>query len=104
MKSLIVFLAAAAAIGAVVVGQFDRLDQTRRAVLSGEEARQHAVARVGANGQRASAAQLGKERPLGTDLELDLSGRSGIADDGNLTARGAFGLTAPSTFNRGAEA
>jgi leucyl aminopeptidase (aminopeptidase T) len=29
--------------------------------------------------------------PLGTDLTLELSGRSGISDDGNLTARGAFG-------------
>ncbi|MFN8175053.1 MAG: hypothetical protein U0T02_08300 [Solirubrobacteraceae bacterium] len=29
--------------------------------------------------------------PLGTDLRLDLSGREGIADDGDLTAAGAFG-------------
>jgi aminopeptidase len=29
--------------------------------------------------------------PLGTDLTLDLTGRDGISDDGNLTARGAFG-------------
>jgi leucyl aminopeptidase (aminopeptidase T) len=29
--------------------------------------------------------------PLGTDLTLDLSGRDGIADDGDLTERGAFG-------------
>jgi leucyl aminopeptidase (aminopeptidase T) len=29
--------------------------------------------------------------PLGTDLKLDLSGRTGISDDGDLTARGAFG-------------
>jgi aminopeptidase len=29
--------------------------------------------------------------PRGTDLRLDLSGRQGIADDGDLTARGAFG-------------
>jgi leucyl aminopeptidase (aminopeptidase T) len=29
--------------------------------------------------------------PLGTDLTLDLSGRHGIADDGDLTARRAFG-------------
>jgi leucyl aminopeptidase (aminopeptidase T) len=29
--------------------------------------------------------------PLGTDLTLDLSGRTGISDDGDLTARGAFG-------------
>jgi leucyl aminopeptidase (aminopeptidase T) len=29
--------------------------------------------------------------PLGSDLTLDLSGRPGIPDDGNLTARGAFG-------------
>lgn len=29
--------------------------------------------------------------PRGTDLTLDLSGREGIADDGDLTARGAFG-------------
>ncbi len=28
---------------------------------------------------------------LGTDLTLDLSGRDGIADDGDLTERGAFG-------------
>jgi leucyl aminopeptidase (aminopeptidase T) len=29
--------------------------------------------------------------PLGTDLTLDLSGREGIADDGDLTGPGAFG-------------
>ena len=29
--------------------------------------------------------------PRGTDLRLDLSGRAGIADDGDLTAPGAFG-------------
>jgi leucyl aminopeptidase (aminopeptidase T) len=29
--------------------------------------------------------------PRGTDLTLDLTGRSGIADDGELTAPGAFG-------------
>ena len=29
--------------------------------------------------------------PLGTDVTLDLRGRSGIADDGDLTAVGAFG-------------
>jgi leucyl aminopeptidase (aminopeptidase T) len=29
--------------------------------------------------------------PRGTDLTLDLTGRSGIADDGDLTAAGAFG-------------
>ena len=29
--------------------------------------------------------------PLGTDLTLDLRGREGIADDGDLTAAGAFG-------------
>jgi len=29
--------------------------------------------------------------PLGSDLTLDLSGRSGIPDDGDLTARAAFG-------------
>jgi len=29
--------------------------------------------------------------PLGTDLTLDLSARHGIADDGDLTERGAFG-------------
>jgi leucyl aminopeptidase (aminopeptidase T) len=29
--------------------------------------------------------------PRGTDLTLDLSGRAGIADDGDLTAPGAFG-------------
>jgi leucyl aminopeptidase (aminopeptidase T) len=29
--------------------------------------------------------------PLGTDLELDLTGRAGLADDGNMTAAGAFG-------------
>jgi leucyl aminopeptidase (aminopeptidase T) len=29
--------------------------------------------------------------PRGTDLQLDLSGREGIADDGDLTAPGAFG-------------
>ena len=29
--------------------------------------------------------------PLGTDLTVDLHGRYGISDDGDLTARGAFG-------------
>jgi leucyl aminopeptidase (aminopeptidase T) len=29
--------------------------------------------------------------PRGTDLRVDLGGRRGIADDGDLTARGAFG-------------
>jgi leucyl aminopeptidase (aminopeptidase T) len=29
--------------------------------------------------------------PRGTDLTLDLTGRAGIADDGDLTAKGAFG-------------
>ena len=29
--------------------------------------------------------------PLGSDLTLDLSGRTGMADDGDLTASGAFG-------------
>ena len=29
--------------------------------------------------------------PQGSDLTLDLTGRPGVADDGNLTARGAFG-------------
>ncbi len=29
--------------------------------------------------------------PLGSDLRLDLTGRKGIADDGDLTAPGAFG-------------
>jgi leucyl aminopeptidase (aminopeptidase T) len=29
--------------------------------------------------------------PRGTDLELDLTGRKGTADDGNLTSPGAFG-------------
>jgi leucyl aminopeptidase (aminopeptidase T) len=29
--------------------------------------------------------------PLGTDLRLELTGRGGVADDGDLTARGAFG-------------
>jgi leucyl aminopeptidase (aminopeptidase T) len=29
--------------------------------------------------------------PLGSDLVLDLSGRKGISDDGELTAQGAFG-------------
>jgi leucyl aminopeptidase (aminopeptidase T) len=29
--------------------------------------------------------------PLGSDLTLDLTGRAGIADDGDLTARAAFG-------------
>lgn len=29
--------------------------------------------------------------PRGSDLTIDLTGRAGVADDGNLTARGAFG-------------
>jgi leucyl aminopeptidase (aminopeptidase T) len=29
--------------------------------------------------------------PLGTDLTIDLGGRTGVSDDGNLTERGAFG-------------
>jgi leucyl aminopeptidase (aminopeptidase T) len=46
---------------------------------------------------RAVAALLGAAQqahiscPRGTDMTFDLAGREGIADDGDLTARGAFG-------------
>jgi leucyl aminopeptidase (aminopeptidase T) len=48
--------------------------------------RSHAVAALLSDADRAHVSC-----PLGTDLELDLSGRHGIADDGDLTAPGAFG-------------
>ncbi len=38
-----------------------------------------------------SAADARVSCPLGTNFRLDLTGRSGIADDGDLTAPGAFG-------------
>jgi leucyl aminopeptidase (aminopeptidase T) len=49
-------------------------------------ARSRAVAAVLTNGTTAHITC-----PRGTDLVLDLSGREGVADDGSLTARGAFG-------------
>jgi aminopeptidase len=38
-----------------------------------------------------SASQARLTCPLGTDLEIDLEGRSGIADDGDLRASGSLG-------------
>jgi leucyl aminopeptidase (aminopeptidase T) len=38
-----------------------------------------------------SAADARVSCPLGTNFRLDLTGRSGLADDGDLTAPGAFG-------------
>jgi leucyl aminopeptidase (aminopeptidase T) len=49
-------------------------------------ARSHAVARVLGRG---NSAYIGC--PNGTDLTLNLTGREGLADDGDLTERGAFG-------------
>ena len=49
-------------------------------------ARSKAVAAVLGAGTRARVTC-----PRGTDLELSLDGRAGISDDGELTARGAFG-------------
>jgi leucyl aminopeptidase (aminopeptidase T) len=49
-------------------------------------ARSRAVARLLSE---ASAARV--RCPRGSEFELDLSGRAGIADDGDLTAPGAFG-------------
>lgn len=48
--------------------------------------RSHAVAELldGASSAHVSC-------PLGTDFELDLSGRAGLADDGDMTAPGSFG-------------
>src|SRR3954471_8688554 len=48
--------------------------------------RSHAVAELLEKGTEAKIAC-----PRGTDLSLDLKGRHGIADDGDLTAPGAFG-------------
>ena len=48
--------------------------------------RSHAVAELLDKGQEAHVTC-----PRGTDLTLDLTGRHGIADDGDLTAKGAFG-------------
>jgi leucyl aminopeptidase (aminopeptidase T) len=48
--------------------------------------RSHAVAQVLDRGAEAHITC-----PRGTDLRLDLSGRQGIADDGDLTAPGSFG-------------
>jgi len=49
-------------------------------------ARSRAVAAVLAEGQRARLTC-----PRGSELTLDLGGRDGISDDGDLSARGAFG-------------
>jgi leucyl aminopeptidase (aminopeptidase T) len=49
-------------------------------------ARSRAVAALLSDGETARVTC-----PLGTDLTLDLRGRAGIADDGDLTAPGAFG-------------
>jgi leucyl aminopeptidase (aminopeptidase T) len=49
-------------------------------------ARSHAVAQLLSRG---SSAQI--SCPAGTDLTLNLAGRDGAADDGDLTQRGAFG-------------
>jgi leucyl aminopeptidase (aminopeptidase T) len=48
--------------------------------------RSHAVAELLDKGREAKISC-----PRGTDLSLDLKGRHGIADDGDLTAPGAFG-------------
>jgi leucyl aminopeptidase (aminopeptidase T) len=48
--------------------------------------RSRAVAEVLDRGQEAHVTC-----PRGTDLRLDLRGRHGVADDGDLTTRGAFG-------------
>jgi leucyl aminopeptidase (aminopeptidase T) len=48
--------------------------------------RSHAIAELLDKGREAHITC-----PRGTDLRLDLSGRHGIADDGDLTAKGAFG-------------
>ena len=48
--------------------------------------RSHAIAELLDKGQEAHVTC-----PRGTDLTLDLTGRHGIADDGDLTAKGAFG-------------
>jgi leucyl aminopeptidase (aminopeptidase T) len=48
--------------------------------------RSHAVAELLDKGHEAHVTC-----PRGTDLTLDLAGRHGIADDGDLTAKGAFG-------------
>jgi leucyl aminopeptidase (aminopeptidase T) len=50
------------------------------------------AARCAAVAQRlADAEEAHLTCPRGTDLRLDLRGRTGIPDDGDLTARGAFG-------------
>ena len=48
--------------------------------------RSHAVAELLDKGREAHVTC-----PRGTDLRLDLTGRHGVADDGDLTAKGAFG-------------
>src|SRR3954466_14135598 len=50
------------------------------------KSRSHAVAELLDKGSEAHI-----ECPRGTDLTLDLTGRHGIADDGDLTSPGAFG-------------
>jgi aminopeptidase len=49
-------------------------------------ARSHAIAKL-----LDTASEARVTCPRGTDLRLDLSGRTGIADDGDLTAPGSFG-------------
>ena len=59
----------------VMAGDFDLVAQ-----------RAHALARLL---DESDSARL--TCPLGSDFTIDLTGRAGIADDGDLTARGAFG-------------
>ncbi len=59
----------------VMAGDYERMVQRSRTV----------------SGLLDSAAQARVTCPRGTDVTLELSGRAGLADDGVLTERGAFG-------------
>ncbi len=64
----------------------DMLTRVMAADFEVMAARSRVVAALLDNGRTASISC-----PRGSNLTLDLSGRQGIADDGDLTARGAFG-------------
>lgn len=77
----------AGARGATMPGvTVEMLARTMSGELAPMQARSRALARVLTGG---SAARL--SCPRGTELLLELEGREGIADDGDLTMRGAFG-------------
>src|SRR2546421_2892993 len=77
----------AGARGATMPGvTIDMLARVMAVDLPALRARSAAVARTLSDAEEAHVTC-----PLGSDLRLDLQGRDGISDDGDLSARGAFG-------------